>query len=76
MADHQTARSKAAKREERTCFGVAYFRNQNDADAYAAEVRARGLTYNGGWLHGQPCGRAFAFDHTTKEGERFYAVTD
>jgi len=67
---------KAVKREQRICFGIAWFATEADADAYAAEVRKAGRTYNGGFFHGMPCGRDSGWDHTDGEGRRLYAVTD
>lgn len=69
--------AKAVKHDSRICFGIAYFATEEDADAYAAVVKEQGLTYNGGWFHGMPCGRDKAFDHVDKEtGQQLYAVTN
>lgn len=64
-----------AKYDSRICFGIAYFLTESDAQAYAADVARRGLTYNGGFMHGRPCGRDTTWDHT-KDGVQFFAVTD
>lgn len=64
------------KRDSRICFGIAYFSTETDADRYAKDVRRRGLTYNGGYFHGAPCGRAGSFDHDDPQLGRLYAVTE
>ena len=66
---------KPAKIDSRICFGIAYFTTEKDAMAYAAHVRAKGITYNGGWFDGMSCGRDKSFDHV-KDGVKFFAVTD
>lgn len=63
------------KSESRICFGIAYFATEQDATRYAAHVRQRGDTYNGGYFDGMPCGRDQAFDHTDATHGRLYAVT-
>lgn len=65
------------RREGRSAFGLSYFTSEADADAYAQHVREQGLTYNGGFFHGMPCGREpgrDSIDQTT--GAKLYAVTD
>jgi hypothetical protein len=57
--------------EQRICFGIYWFRTEAEANIYAAAVTEAGLTYNGGWFHGMPCGRDKSFD---KEG--LFAVTN
>lgn len=61
--------------EVRICFGIKWFYSEAEADAYAAYVREKGFTYNGGWFHGMPCGRDKSFDKDGPKG-RLYAVTD
>lgn len=63
-------------RDSRTCFGIAFFTDEADANAYAAAVARRGDTYNGGILHGMACGRDVGFDYTDPTGQPFYAVTE
>lgn len=63
------------KLDTRICFGIAYFLTEADADAYDAHVRALGLTYNGGWFHGMPCGRDKGWDRVDPELGQLYAVT-
>lgn len=60
--------------ESRICFGISWFDSEEKADRYAAHVRANGDTYNGGWLHGTPCGRDASFDRTV-DGVKQFAVT-
>ena len=60
----------------RICFGIALFDKEEHADSYAAEVKRKGRTYNGGWYHGMPCGRDKSWDGPNKEGGMLYAVTD
>jgi hypothetical protein len=68
---------KADKHDSRICFGISYFKSEKDADKYAAHVKKLGLTYNGGWFHGMPCGRDKNFDHVDRDtGVQLYAVTD
>lgn len=62
--------------DSRICFGISYFKTEEEAAAYDAIVRARGYTYNGGFYHGRPCGRDTSFDHDHPEHGRLYAVTD
>lgn len=63
------------KRDSRICFSIAYFSTEADADTYAAFVREKGDTYNGGYFHGMPCGRESSRDYTDPELGRLYAVT-
>lgn len=63
------------KREDRICFGIAYFSTEADAEAYALVVRARGEEYNGGFFHGMPCGRDRSRDHVDEALGQLYAVT-
>lgn len=39
------------------------------------EVRASGFVYNGGFMHGTPCGRDKSFDKLDKDGYLILAVT-
>lgn len=64
------------KRDGRICFGISYFKTETDAAAYAADVRERGLTYNGGYFDGMSCGRDTSFDHVDPVLGQLYAVTD
>lgn len=63
------------KRDSRICFGILYFATEADADIYAAFVREKGDTYNGGYFDGMPCGREPSRDYTDPELGRLYAVT-
>lgn len=65
----------AVKYDSRICFGIVYFKTEEDADRYAAEVKRLGLTYNGGYFHGMPCGREKTWDHVDAELGQLYAVT-
>lgn len=66
----------AVKRESRICFGISYFATEAEAETYAAQVKAAGRTYNGGFFHGMPCGRDKAFDHVDPVHGQVFAVTD
>lgn len=64
------------KTDSRICFGIKYFASEAEASQYAEWVKARQLTYNGGFYHGMPCGRETVWDHIDKEsGQQLYAVT-
>jgi hypothetical protein len=63
-------------RDDRTCFGIAWFTSEADAALYAGHVRSQGTTYVGGFLHGIPCGRDLTWDRDHPELGRLYAVTD
>ena len=65
----------AVGREDRNCFGIAYFASEKDANNYAKYVQKQKKTYNGGMMDGKPCGRAPEFDHMANGGKQ-YAVTD
>jgi hypothetical protein len=71
----QTPLPTPVKRDERICFGIAYFTTERDAQRYAADVRRRGLTYNGGYFHGMSCGREPSRDYTDPALGRLFAVT-
>jgi len=64
------------KTDSRICFGIAYFTSEKDADRYAKDVQRRGITYNGGWLDGKPCGRETQWDHEDPTLGKLYAVTE
>lgn len=61
--------------ESRICFGVSYFATEADAATYAAYVRSRGQTYNGGYFHGAPCGREPSRDFIDPVHGQLFAVT-
>jgi hypothetical protein len=61
--------------EQRICFGITWFATEEEADKYAQEVKAKGRTYNGGFMDGMPCGRDKGFDRVV-DGIKQYAVTD
>lgn len=63
-------------RDSRIAIGISYFLTEEEADAYAENVVARGVTYNGGYFHGMPCGREPGRDYDHPEHGRLYAVTD
>lgn len=62
--------------EQRICFGLKWFDKEEDANAYAKQVREAGITLNGGFYHGMPCGRAPVYDYVADHGGKLYAVTD
>lgn len=74
-ASYKTAEAKSVKYDGRGCFGIRFFDDEAAADAFGAEVKARGETYNGGILHGFACGREPERDYTEADGRRLYAVT-
>ena len=67
---------RPVRTESRTCFGISWFTSEADATAYAASVRKSGTRYNGGFMHGMPCGRDTTWDYTDKELGPLFAVTD
>jgi hypothetical protein len=64
------------KTDSRICFGIAYFKTEKDAERYAKDIVRRGITYNGGWLDGKPCGRDKTWDHVDATLGQLYAVTE
>lgn len=67
---------KPVKFDSRICFSIAYFNTEADAATYAADVRRRGATYNGGWFHGMSCGRDTTWDHVDPALGPLFAVTE
>jgi hypothetical protein len=67
---------KPVKFDSRICFSIAYFASEADATVYAAHVREKGYTYNGGYFHGMPCGRETRWDHVDPTLGQLYAVTE
>ena len=65
----------AAKTDSRICFGIAFFRTEEEAERYGKFIRVSGRTYNGGYFHGRPCGREKDRDTTDADGP-LYAVTE
>lgn len=63
------------KTESRICFGIAYFKSEDNANRFHDHVREQGDTKNGGWFHGTPCGRDTGFDYVDDELGQLYAVT-
>lgn len=77
FAAKAVAREKRIDEEQRIAFGITWFASEEDAQAYSAAVRACGVTYNGGWFHGMPCGRETRFDRKDADGNvTAFAVTD
>lgn len=76
FAQMQVLAEKAVKREGRIAMGISWFASEEEAAAYAKAVVDAGITYNGGYYDGQPCGRSRAFDYTDQDGRKLYAVTD
>jgi hypothetical protein len=70
MAKRHVVVPKPVRSEGRICFGINWYATEAEALEAAKAVRARGDTYNGGFFHGMPCGRAPEFD-----GHGEYAVT-
>jgi len=65
--------------DARIAFTLLYYDTPAAAEQAAEATRAAGNTYNGGWFHGEPCGRETQFDHTPaagpNKGKRLYAVS-
>lgn len=61
-------------RDGRNCFRVEWYASEEDAAAAAKIARDGDETYNGGFFHGMPCGRAKEFDRVF-DGRKQYAVT-
>lgn len=74
MATYTRKSPKPVDSEQRICFGIKWFATKAEADDYAKQVRAAGLTYNGGYFDGMPCGRNESFDRVV-DGKKQYAVT-
>lgn len=63
------------KVDSRIAFGIEYYTSLTAAEARGRQVRQEGQTYNGGYFHGQPCGRDASWDYTDDTHGRLYAVT-
>jgi hypothetical protein len=63
--------STPVKSESRICFGIMWFKTEKEAMQADAHVKASGITYNGGYFHGMPCGRDNTWDH-----DGLFAVTN
>lgn len=63
------------KTDSRSCFGIEFFRSEEEAQKFHEHVRERGDTYNGGFFHGMRCGRDRSFDHDDPVLGHLYAVT-
>jgi hypothetical protein len=62
------------KVSERNCFGLRWFRSEQDAERYARFIRARGDRHNGGFFHGSACDRVSQFDYTDAALGKLFAV--
>lgn len=56
--------------DQRTCFGIAYFLVEADAQAFGDYYRDLGSTYIGGYFHGMPTGRDSTWDMTITQEHR------
>lgn len=65
----------AVKTDSRICFAIAWFDDEKLAEEWGEKIKAGGATYNGGWHHGEACGREKGRDYITKDGVKLYAVT-
>jgi hypothetical protein len=70
-----TAVPEPVKISSRNCFGIAFFASELDAKLYDAYVRTKGDTYNGGFYHGESCGRDSGFDYVDPTLGPLFAVT-
>jgi hypothetical protein len=59
------------RRQARICFSIDWYATEAEADRAAAIVVAEGVTYNGGYFHGKPCGRDKNWDR-----DGLFAVTN
>ena len=55
--------------ESRICFGISWYATERDAWIADRLIRARGITYNGGFYDGMPCGRDSAWDRRDENGD-------
>ena len=53
----------ATDQESRICFGIIWFETEEEAIEYGQLMNALGVTYNGGFYHGMPCGRDSTWDN-------------
>ncbi len=63
------------KRDSRSCFSIVWFKTEEEALQYHKHVQEAGFTYNGGFYHGQLCGRDRSFDYEDKKLGQLCAVT-
>lgn len=70
MPETKAELPKPVRSESRICFGLEWYATLEEAEQVAAYARSRGETYNGGYMHGAPCGRRPEFD-----GRSGYAVS-
>lgn len=72
----QEERPKPVVMYSNVSHGLCFFLTEEDAEAFAEGVTG---TYNGGYMHGAPCGREPLRDFVPEEGEyagqKLYAVT-
>ena len=64
---------KPVKYDARICFGIEYYKSDEDARRVADAVAPE--RYNGGINHGSLCGRNPSWDKDSEEHGRLYAVT-
>lgn len=64
--------AKAVKKEQRICFGIAWFRTEAEANKLGELNQRLGVRYEGGWFDGMPCKRDPSFD---KKRPKLYACT-
>lgn len=77
ICQERSADPVPVKIDSRICFGINYYATEAEAQRAAELVRAAGHTYNGGYMHGVPCGREPAHDYIDKaSGQKLYAVTN
>ena len=61
--------------QSRISFAIDFYDDEEEAEREGQKVRDAGETRNGGFYHGQPCGRDPAFDAAYADGKKGYAVT-
>lgn len=65
----------AVKHDSRICFGINFYRTEEDAQRAARVVQARRQTYNGGFFDGMACGREPHRDYVDPVLGKLFAVT-
>ena len=54
----------------RTCFAIAFFLTEADAQAFGDYYKAHGSRYHGGYMDGMPTGRDSSFDFVVRSDHK------